>query len=137
MQVFIENSFDDDLTDFCDLLIKRIKVIVLSRINGQKLSVRDVVINNPAYKLIDFTRERREIESISLYQQYLYNLRIRVKGNTYIIESDPNIKIFGSNTTVDSIIRAIEYGKLGLPAYPLIRTVYDEIAEDIPTYYQE
>lgn len=138
MQVFVESSYGDDLTVFCNILILKIRSMVESRLNVKKLEVRDVIINNSIYNLIDWNGNKRIVESVSLYKQYLLNLRIRKKGeDIYIIESDPNVKIYGSNTTLDSIIRMIEYGKLGVPAYPLIRDVYQEIANNIPDYYKK
>lgn len=70
-----------------------------------------------------------------ILNNYFDNLIIKKQGNNYIITTDPNIKLRGTNLTVDALSALINYGTLLVPPYPYIDDIFEVFADSLQDYY--
>lgn len=70
-----------------------------------------------------------------ILNNYFDNLIVKKQGNNYIITTDPNIKLRGTNLTVDALSALINYGTLLVPPYPYIDDIFEVFADSLQNYY--
>lgn len=70
-----------------------------------------------------------------ILNSYFDNLIINKNGYNYIITVDPNIKVKGTNLTIDALSALINYGTLLVPPYPYIDDIFELFSDRLQEYY--
>lgn len=72
-----------------------------------------------------------------ILQEYYSNLVVNKSENNYIISSDPEIKINGTNLSIVFLTTMMNFGTMDIPSYNQVDNVFDFYSEIVPNLYQE
>lgn len=130
MQLIVINSEKEDLKQFCKYLISIIQKRLQLSINKQKLDARNYIFEK--YK------DSKRLNWFQIINQAIKNLYFyQLPNQDYCITINKKILAYGTNITIESLARTLEYGKLGMKPYPIFNPVFDTIAKEISDLYEE
>ena len=72
-----------------------------------------------------------------ILQEYYSNLVVNKSENNYIISSDPEIKINGTNLSIVFLTTMMNFGTMDIPSYNQVDNVFNFYSEIVPNLYQE
>lgn len=140
MFLLIKNEDNIDLDDFVQSLIYNIYE------TGVDSSFRNAKMEEMWYNFFleaDFGWEKDSagkniVPTIEyILQQYYSNLIVTKSENNYIISSDPEVKINGTNISIVFLANMMNFGTLEVPSYNQIDTVFDYYSDIVPNLYQD
>lgn len=132
MELQVKCKSERDLTDFMNYLLPRVKQMLLSSIDEEKIRIRDDKVN----ELLGTTPKRR-ISSLSVVKTAIVDLEWKQKSSKlYIIDFSKTHKLYGSTETLSKLVRLIEYGAKGLPPLNFFRDRYKVIDREIPELFE-
>lgn len=131
MNLVINNELEEDITDFCNWLIKDIQSSFKGFIDANQLIRFDDIINNS----IEFKQLPRYINPIEIIIGSMYNLRLAVNNSVYTIEIDPNINIPDTYTKFIDIARLVNFGNLTVNPYPIFTEIFQFYADNLNDYF--
>lgn len=67
----------------------------------------------------------------------IYNLRVSVVNDSYVIEISPNEILPGTNIKISTLCRIVNYGTLEQPAYNIFTKVFKYFETNVYTYLQK
>ena len=72
-----------------------------------------------------------------ILQEYYSNLVVNKSENNYIISSDPEIKINGTNLSIVFLTTMMNFGTMDIPSYNQVDNVFNFYSEIVPNLYQK
>lgn len=112
--------------DFSKYLYRKIQESVKSLADSRKYKVREKSVLESS--VIKWRRD--PLESINLIDYVINCLEIVKIQNEYVIRVKPFIKVRGSLTEVDTLVRLLEYGNEKVKPYPVITRILDHYKQN-------
>lgn len=127
---------ETNIKDFCEWLIPIIRDYVWDNLKPKKLEAFDYYINGS--NILKFNYDiKRIVKTKDLIAGTLYNLQVKVYGNKYTIQINPNIPIPETSAKFIDIAKLVNYGNLNLQGYPIITKAMDYTAANINSLYSK
>lgn len=135
MNLVIDNPDNLDLDIFCEVLIKSMQNYLASEIDEDQLIRFDAFLNNN--NIINYVdKSNRLLSTKAILIGSSYNLIVVKNKTNYTIELDPNVNIPNTYAKFIDIVKLINYGNLGLPAYPIYDNMMNYFADNIEDYFK-
>ena len=132
MELVIENKEKEDLDRFMIYLLDFTKNFLYETIERDRLKQREKRFN----KLLE-NRIKTKIHLESLLVAAIQNLQWRKSsGKAYKIVLNRNEIFFGTDITISSLMRLLEYGTVNFPPLNFFHKKFKEIAESLPEIYE-
>ena len=135
MNLVIDNPDNLDLDIFCEVLIKSMQNYLASEIDEDQLIRFDAFLNNN--NIINYVdKSNRLLSTKAILIGSSYNLIVVKNKTNYTIELDPNVNIPNTYAKFIDMVKLINYGNLGLPAYPIYDNMMNYFADNIEDYFK-
>lgn len=140
MHLLIENPDNLDIKDFVEWIMKEISSQALSN-RYRKLEVEKLW--DEYFNSVDFGWRRDEfgkqiVPTVNfIINQFFTNLRIYVVGNNFDITVDPEVKIMGTDISVENLATVMNYGTLDMQPYGYFELMFELFGKSIQDLYDE
>lgn len=129
MNLVINNElFDKQAHDFAYWLIPQFYLELESRLDPDRLNLWDKYLNQP-----DISRRLgfdRVVTTRSILEAGVYNLVVKDRADSSVIEIDNTSIVPNSNAKFINIINLINYGTLTISGYSIYEDIFNYLAEN-------
>lgn len=131
MKLIINYEAKYEMYPFISYLVRCFKDRLDDLLDENRLRIYDQYL----HEYIFFTPEHKNITFKSILYSLSNKMKIRKTHTGYEIFIDPNAYVDGTNIKIEPLCRLLNYGNQELPPYPIIETIFTELANNINTYY--
>ena len=117
--------------EFVLYIIKKLQEYIIGNINDKKLSFIEVYINQN-YKSI----YRNYISARDIIISGAMNITYQIYPNKFVIELDSKQILYGTNAKLYDICKLINFGVLGISAYPIFTDSFNYFKDNLDYMYE-
>ena len=117
--------------EFVLYIIKKLQEYIIGNINDKKLSFIEVYINQN-YKSI----YRNYISARDIIISGAMNITYQIYPNKFVIELDSKQILYGTNAKLYDICKLINFGVLGISAYPIFTDSFNYFIDNLDYMYE-
>lgn len=127
-----------DIEDFVkNYLISRVPEVYREIVDRLRLMKFDNYLNSMDISIKTKTGKKRKISTYEVLYSAFSNLVLKEYNGKYTITINPNTMVANFRLKVITVAELVNYGVMGLTAYPIVDNVFDTVADRVSDYYLE